>query len=138
MNYQEIRKAKENATNKLFEECKVFWAFSKEQFEENKTPLKEGEKYVDIGAGGFMPRGNYDTLIKGMKTIDKDFKEKMKDVKIREEHILYELNNHEAFYTMDTQSTKDALGDDYTIEEIIEVYNKFKKKNINKTLLLKK
>lgn len=126
MDYSIIRKEKEGATNKLFTDCGVFWAFSNEQFDQNKTPLKEGEKYVDIGAGGFIPKGNIEALTGGMKIIDKTFKAKMADAKMREKHILYELNNHEAYYTGHINDALDALGEDYTSEEVTAVYKKFK------------
>ena len=108
---------------KLMEECAVFWAFSNKQFEENKTPLQDGEKYVDIGGGGFMPKHNVDTYINGMKKIAKDFKKAMKDEKARKAHIQYELNNHEAYYTRNIDSTMDALGDDFTREEVLSVFD---------------
>lgn len=109
--------------NKLFKDLKVFWAFSKKQFEENKTPLADGDKYVDIGAGGFIPKSNFQALIKGMKKIKKEFKEAMKDEKARKDHILYELNNHEAYYTHSIESTMDALGEDFTREEVLNVFD---------------
>ena len=70
MTYQEIKNKKETDTNNLFKDLGVFWAFSKQQFEENKTPLQEGEKYVDIGAGGFIPKHNLQALDDGIKAMD--------------------------------------------------------------------
>jgi hypothetical protein len=128
MSYIDIRKEREDSTNKLFKDCGVFWAFSKEQFQENKTPLKEGEKYVDIGAGGFIPQGNVDMLTKGMKEIDKVFKQQTKDLKTREQHVLYELNNHECFYTGRIEDAHEVLGEGYTLDEVKEVYKKYKAK----------
>lgn len=128
MLYIDIRKEKEDDTNKLFTNCGVFWAFSREQFQENKTPLKEGEKYVDIGAGGYIPKCNVDMLTQGMKAIDKAFKQKTKDIKIREQHVLYELNNHECFYTGRIEDAQEVLGDSYTMDEVKEVYKKYKSK----------
>ena len=104
--------------------CKVFWAFSNEQFTEGKSRvgLLEGEKLIDIGAGGFMPAKYKDTYIKGMKDIALAFKEAMKDEKARIAHIKYELNNHEAYYTRNIDSTLDALGEDFTREEVLKVF----------------
>ena len=101
----------------------VFWAFSNKQFETNKTPLKEGDKYIDIGAGGFIPKSNIDAFLDGMNKIDDTFKEAMRDAKVRKNHIVYELNNHEAYFTRDITSTLDALGDDFTREEVLSVYD---------------
>lgn len=109
--------------NDLMEKCGVFWAFSKEQFDQNKTPLKEGEKYVSIGMGGYMPKGNVDEFIQGMKEITENFKRAMQDKEARIAHIKYELNNHEAYYTRDITSTLKALGDDFTREEVLSVFD---------------
>lgn len=124
----EIKKEREQAIEKLLKECGVFWAFSNAQFEENKTPLKDGEKYVDIGAGGFMPSGNKDKYIDGMLAIGEAFEKAIADNKQREAYILYELNNHEAFYTCSIDSTLNALGDEYTHDEVLNVYKKYKAK----------
>ncbi len=120
MNANDIRQDK---VNKLMPSLGVFWAFSDKQFQENKTPLKDGEKYVSIGMGGYIPKGNADALIKGMKEIAKEFKQAMKDEKARKAHIAYELNNHEAYYSRDISSTLDALGEDFTREEVLSVYD---------------
>ena len=114
---------KQKDTNALFTECRVFWAFSQKQFEENKTSLADGEKYVSIGAGGYLPKSNVDKLIAGMKKIDKEFKKAMKDEKARIAHIKYQLNNHEAYYTRDITSTLEALGEDFTREEVLSVFD---------------
>jgi len=108
----------------LMDQCKVFWAFSNSQFDEGKKKigLQEGERLVDMGVGGFMPVKYKDTFIQGMKDIDVAFKEAMKDEKARKAHILYELNNHEAYYTRNIDSTLDALGEDFTREEVVAVY----------------
>lgn len=119
---------KQKKVNELFTAQGVFWAFSEKQFHENKTPLKEGEKYVSIGAGGYIPKGNVDALTSGMKAIDKEFKQAMKDKKAREDHIRYQLNNHEAYYTRSIESTLDALGEGFTREEVLAVFDGRKKK----------
>lgn len=112
-------------TNELMESCKVFWAFSDKQFIEGKAKigLLENEKLIDIGAGGFMPSKYKDIFIQDMENINIAFKEAMKDKKDRRQHILYELNNHEAYYTHDIESTLNALGDDFTREEVLSVFD---------------
>ncbi len=119
---QAIKKENEGKISELFTLCGVFFAFSDEQFTKNKTPLKEGEKYVSLGAGGYMPKGNVDTYINGMKEIKKWYKAEIKANKMRKENIMYELNNHEAFYTGELGPVMNALGSDYTEEEVKDVY----------------
>ena len=125
MTIYEIKKQHETKLTELMKECGLFWAFSNEQFAANKTPLKEGEKYVSIGAGGYMPKGNIDKWINGTKQLNKERNAAInQNKKLRYANIAYELNNHEAFYTGDISSTLDALGSDYTRKEVQEVYQK--------------
>ena len=120
---------RQEQVNSLLDECKVFWAFSNEQFEAGKlkSPLKEGEKYLDIGGGGYMPKGNLEAFEGGMEAITKEFNTAMKDAKARRDHIAYELSNHEAYYTHSIESTMDALGEDFTREEVANVFNIIRK-----------
>lgn len=106
----------------LITECEVFFAFSREQSEEGKAKLPKDEKLVDIGMGGFMPKRNFTAYIEGWKKINLEFKTVMKDEKARREHISYELNNHEAYYTRDISSTLEALGEDFTEAEVLKVF----------------
>ena len=100
--YEAIKKQAQEKLTVLFNECGVFFAFSNEQFEENKTPLKDGEKYVSIGAGGYMPKSKVDDYITGSKLINKWEKAEIKKLKDGKElHILNELRNYECFYTCD-------------------------------------
>lgn len=118
----ELKAENQAKFDSLLTECKVFFAFSNEQFHNNKTPLQEGEKYVSIGAGGYMPKGQVDNYLKGVEAINKWYKAALKSNKARRANIVYELCNHEAFYTGDIDSTLDALGPDYTRSEVLEVY----------------
>lgn len=128
MNLQEIKKTEEEMVSKLLNDCCVFFAFSNEQFQTNKTPLEEGEKYVSIGAGGYLPKSKLQLFNESFSNITKWKKNEIKNNKLRKDHILYELNNHEAFYTGELEDTLDALGSDYTLEEVRDVY----KKNVKK------
>ena len=128
-----IKEEKQKRVNELLNACSVFWAFSNEQFEKNKTPLQEGEKYISIGAGGYMPRGKATELTQGMKDIDIWYKAEIKANKARKQNIAYELANHEAYYTNDIEDTLQALGGDYTKEEVLTVFNQERKKQYAKS-----
>lgn len=101
MKYPEILKQEEAKHTELFKATGLFWAFSNEQFEKNKTPLQEGDKYVSIGAGGYLPKSNCAAFAKGMKDITKWKKEAIKAHKLKDAQILYDLQNYECFYTCD-------------------------------------
>lgn len=106
-------------------ECGVFFAFSDEQFQSNKTPLAEGEKYVAFGAGSYLPKSSVEKFSAGIARINSEFKKEVRDNKAREAHILYELKNHEAFYVYDIEDTLQALGEDYSKEEVQAVFKKY-------------
>lgn len=126
---QEIKEEKEQSISALLTSCLVFFAFSEEQFKKNKTHLEEGEKYVSMGHGGFLPKSKVSAYLQGMKDINKGFKDGIKKSKeLRYEHIAYELNNHEAYYTGEIDDTIDALGAGYTKIEVWKVYQSEQKK----------
>lgn len=109
-------------------DCNVFWAFGTEQFKEGIAKLKEsgalleGEKVTDIGAGGFMPSKNVKKYIQGHKDIDAEYKKMKKDEKAKKEYILYELHNHEVFYTGNINDFCSTYMNDIPKEDIISVY----------------
>ena len=103
-------------------DCKIFWAFSDEQFMEGKTPLTEGDKYISIGAGGYMPKSLVKKFIDGQKEIAKWYKASIKNSKQTNEEILYELKNHECFYIGDIEGAIGALPN-YSREQIQKVFN---------------
>jgi hypothetical protein len=122
--YHEIKEEASNKLSVLLKDCKVFFAFSEEQFSENKTELKEGEKYVSIGAGGYMPKSYVKDFIQGQKDIEAWRKSEVKKGKQQEAQILYELNNYECFYTGDIEDAFEVLKDTYSIEQVKKVFYK--------------
>ena len=126
----DLKKQQEDKHSELFKACGLFWAFSNEQFAENKTPLKEGEKYVSIGHGGYLPKGNVDMFTDGMAAINKWYKAQVNANKaIRRAQIAYELANYESYYTGDISDALNALGKGYTAKEVWKVYHEENKKN---------
>ena len=97
----------------------VFWAFSNEQFAESKTQLEEGDKYVSIGAGGYMPKSKFDDMLKALKVIDKNYRQNIKRVKGSVEEIISSVNDYEG-------NIEDAIREFegiYTAEYIMKVCN---------------
>lgn len=119
-----VREEKQTAVDNLINSCGVFFAFSDDQFKKGKAKagLKDGEKLVSIGCGGYMPESNIDTFKDGLEAIEETFNKDLKEYDLRNDLIAYELSNHEAYYTGDITSTVLALGKDFTREEVMEVY----------------
>lgn len=133
MKYTTIKNEAQEKYSALNDECGLFWAFSNEQFAEGKkkNPVKEGERYTSIGSGGYLPSKNVDKWLKGMKAIEAWQKAEIKKAKT-EEVILYELNNHEAFYTGTIEDAMPVLADlGYTEEQVKAVYHKNREFAIN-------
>lgn len=122
-NLQQIKIEKEKKVSQLIKDSRMFFAFSTEQFQESKTEKEPEEKYVHLGAGCYLPKSKVDFYLDGSAEINKWFKETVKANKQKKALIIYELNNHEAFYTNDIEDTAAALSEDYTKEEILEVFN---------------
>ena len=124
----EIKKTKEDRVTNLINRCGMFFAFSTEQFHNNKTPIAEGEKYVYLGAGAYLPKSQVNAYLEGIETIRKVYNAEVKENKQRRANIAYELGNYECYYTGDISDALNALGSDYTEQEVMEVYNVERKK----------
>ena len=115
---------------KLFNDYKVFFAFSNDQFKkgmEEKEISKES-KVVRMGQGMFCPSENAKEVIEQMDLIYKEaIAEDIKQGIARV--ILRELQNHECFYTGDITDCVNKL-EDYPVteEEIRKVFRKNRNK----------
>jgi hypothetical protein len=124
---QTLRKERENKLTELFNSTQLFFAFSEEQFLEGKPELKEGDKLVSIGAGGFLPKSNIEKFEKGFKEIKKWYSKEIKNNKLIEKEIIYEMYNHEVFYTSDLDDIFDMYPN-LSKEYLRKLYNKEKQK----------
>lgn len=114
--------------DELFKKTGLFFAFSDEQFEKNKTPLlEEGEKYVSFGAGGYLPKHNAKIFWDEMDNITKWRKSETKKYNLRKKEIVKELYSHECFYTADLSDMYDIFPD-VNRDLIYKIYIKEKRK----------
>jgi hypothetical protein len=126
----EIKTEHTDAVHNFMAECQVFWAFSNDRFDEHMKELSIDDEslVVSIGDGGFMPLKNKDKYLSGLRCMRNEYSQKIKNENLKEQNILYELNNHEAFYNDTITDTLEALGDDYTESEVMAVFTEKKKK----------
>ena len=108
----------------LFKKMGVFFAFSREQFEENKNP--EVKKYINLGLGTLCPKENVKQFIKEHDKIIKKGRKADLEENGRKGVIERELLNYECFYVNDITDAVEAL-EVYDIKEkeILEVYKNF-------------
>jgi len=105
MNNFKIEKEKHDKKyHEELEKTGIFWAFTNQQFEENKTHKKAPDNdYIRILPGGFIHKSNkkkFDNFInKIVPELNKEFTNKI-DIK---DLIKYELINRECFYTGEWQ-----------------------------------
>lgn len=89
-----------------------------------KLKKKDGVKYVSLGMGLICPKENAGTLLKEMDEVYK--KGIQQDIQENglENIVKRELNNHEAYYTGNTESTEESLKD-YPIkaEDVRKVFH---------------
>lgn len=109
--------------SKLFERMGAIWAFSKEQFEEQR---QEGVVYSQISwlGGLIVPEQNAKQLIDQLAEIHKKGREINKKNYTKKELIRDELIDKEVFILMDISPAQEALhGYGFTEEEILKVYS---------------
>lgn len=120
----EIKKEQQTKISELLKAVDLFFAFSQTRFTEGaaKHPLKEGDKYIQVFGGGILPKSNYEAYKQGLADIEAWYKKATSNKDIRRALIIYELGNHECFYTGDIGQALLALGEDYTYDEVYEIY----------------
>lgn len=126
MTISEIHEGQQKKLSALFEELGIFFAFSKQQFEKSR---KEGVEYASGFGGMIIPKENV-KLVKGrLDRIHEETAALMREHIPREEYILYQLYNHEAFYTWEISDALEAVRAYYpecTPEETWKVFQKNK------------
>lgn len=128
MTYAELKKTRQAKYDELFNAIGLFWAFGEDQFAAGKAknPVTEGHKYVSIGMGGYFSGQYRKAYHDGMDALDaweKQAKAELKESRAESANaILYELNNHEAFYTGEFDEVVEIFKGVYTREEIRKVY----------------
>ena len=111
----------EQSQTELFTKTGTFFAFSTKQYNEQANKKIE---YIQMGGGMITPTENVKEVIETMHQIIQDGMEQDIKENGHQAIILRELQNHEAFYTNDTEETIEALKDypGITKQDITKVY----------------
>ena len=133
-----IKQAKQeysNEYNRHITDCGVFWAFDRKQFNENRTHKRKDlneiskmyDNYLAIGGGGYIHKKDKEKLDNFLTNIAPKLKQDFLSRVDKNAFILYELLNHEAFYTYELDETLDTMRNyypDITEETITKVFKK--------------
>ena len=128
--YKQIKKNQEVEVSELLNKHKIFFAFNENQLLEGmkKAGAKEKSELTSLGGGAIALKTEAKAFLDAMEQLDKKHKKELKDAKqAKEEAILYELKNHECFYTGSIESVVDLFNGVYSKKEILTVFKKHNK-----------
>lgn len=116
----------------------IFWAFSNQQFEENKTHKDAPDnEYLSVMGGGYIHKSNVEKLNVFFNTVVPKLKKEFTDNIKMEDLIEYELINHECYYTGDYTKVVNIIKDYYDMsddkiyEKVKSVYDSTKEKKFD-------
>lgn len=123
MKYADFKEYAQKEIDKVLENNKVIFAFSKEQLERQR---EENQEYLNVGHGMFIPSNKSETFLKeweeATERLNKEALEKCETINI----IIYELANHEFCITYDLEETKEALESfNFSEEDYQKAINKY-------------
>lgn len=123
MKIQELNSQRDEKLNALIEEYGVFFASNQKRFDERKCELESGDHYLALGAGGYIASRKYNYYLLAVTKMEFWYKEQIASHNLRKDVILHALYNHECFYSGEIEMALFYLGSDYTLEEVVAVYN---------------
>ncbi len=110
-----------DAMTAVYDKYGVFFAFSTKQYNDKAV---KGVEYVNMGAGMMAPKEHAKAVNDELHAAIDTFHAWKLETIGKDKIILYELNNHEAFYTCEIEDTVDALlGYGFTFTDVQKVFN---------------
>jgi len=104
----------------VFKDMGAFFAFSNRQFNEAR---QEGVEYVALDAGLVVPKGNVKDTLERLEQINKEAVSAFLQDHDKDSIILYELRNHECFYTGNIDDCVDKVANfNITEQEVMAVF----------------
>jgi hypothetical protein len=121
MKYVELTKLYDEKQTEVFNKAQIFWAFSQDALDECVAKNNNVE-HTGIGGCGFLPTANVHQFEDDMSELAEWFEETITLDQLEREEILYELANHECFYTGEYYDVFEMFKGKYSLELIKEVY----------------
>lgn len=107
MIFRDYKKDYEDKYNAELNKTGVFYAFSKEQFNQNKTKKDASDtEYISVGLGGYIHKSDTDKLDKFLNEIAPKLRADFISKVNIDDFIKYELVNYECSYTGDYTEVK--------------------------------
>lgn len=117
-NFEKEREIYSSRYNEELNKTGIFFAFTKQQFEENKIPKDKTEGFISCGVGMYIHKSNKSNLDNFFNITEKELQKDFLSKTTIEEMIQYELINHECYYTQEPLEILDLIKGYY--EEIPE------------------
>jgi len=135
-NYLKQKEIYDKKYNKELQKSGIFYAFSNEQFKNNKIPSNAPDnEFLSWFGGSYIHKDNKSKLVDFFDVKVKELQKEFKDnIKI-EDYIKYELSNHECYYTSDYLSIDYLVIELYPELSIQEVHKKIKEVFYNKEVV---
>lgn len=127
--YTEIKTKYQNDLDVIITKHKGFFAFSQEQLEEGMKRIGVADKtqLTQTQLGMIMPKEEVKGYYLDALQAQEEYKKALKKAKQEKENaILYELNNHESFYTGDIDDVIPIFKGIFSRKDIVKVFNKHK------------
>ncbi len=125
-NTREVQATFTAEQTKLFEQCGVFFAFSRGQLAEGlrRIGFVEGEhKLRELGAGGYCFSHHAEAFNQGLEALVRERNRAVKRLLTDDQIILRALENFECFYTGDVEDAYEELKHQgYSLEDCWRVY----------------
>ncbi len=132
--FSKIKEEYDKTYNEELNKTGIFWAFSNDQFNENKTHKDAPDnEYHSIGYGGYIHKSNIDKYKHFIKDVAPKLKADFVSKINIDDLIKYELINHECYYTGDYSEVEDIVSSYYDMSKD-EIHNKVKNVYMNKNI----
>ena len=125
--FQQVKNDYQNIVNQLIETHKGFFAFSEEQLAEgmSKIGITDRKDLTSLAHGMILPKANVDKYLLDSLNAFNTYKKTIRGLKEeKEKAILYELYNHECFYSGDIDTVVEFFKDIYSKKDIEKVFKK--------------